>query len=464
MKRSEGNYNKQENNSRYKGDEPGFLENLKAIFSSTRKPEEREYLHDSQPSHQPKVTEPQPEVTVPQPEMPDKVCRIPKEEEEVHEASGNTNPSIEHDYIDFYTETSETDIYSKTLNGRTSTYSDDAEFYIEPSDQNFYTPAQEEEHAGDSTTASPNPDHTSNSGSGIDSGTITNTQNGPRSLSSMLLGLLAMIVLPYAFIFMLFMIPELDNSGEKYVTVETYRQNEEQEQRLREKAMEEERERREKEREQESYNRFYNKDTRTLTLPKTEFAGMEYAFAGTEAKAIRSAGVVSAIGDSAFSICKELETVKIKCKVIGLKSFKDCTSLRNVYITNNLNWLRSEAFANCPRLETVLLSTTLSNIEDNVFLNSNNIREVSIPNNVKTHFFRHLSHCGKINTIYLLCLDYFKMPKSIKEAPIQFSRCKLYVPDSKIEQFRNNADWSRFGEILPLSCSRWYDEKGWWKE
>ena len=114
----------------------------------------------------------------------------------------------------------------------------------------------------------------------------------------MLIGLLAMVVLPYAFIFMLFMIPELDNSGEKYVTVETYRQNEEQEQeqRLREKAMEEERERREKELEQEKYNRFYNKDTRTLTLPKTEFAGMEYAFAGTEAKAIRSAGVVSAIG------------------------------------------------------------------------------------------------------------------------------------------------------------------------
>jgi hypothetical protein len=38
------------------------------------------------------------------------------------------------------------------------------------------------------------------------------------------------------------------------------------------------------------------------------------------------------------------------------------------------------------------------------------------------------------------------------------------VPDSKIEQFRNNTDWSRFGEILPLSHSRWYDEKGWWKE
>jgi hypothetical protein len=251
--------------------------------------------------------------------MPDKVCRIPKEEEEVHEASGNTNPSIEHDYIDFYTETSETDIYSKTLNNRTSTYSDDAEFYIEPSDQNFYTPAQEEEHAGDCTTAPPNPDYTSNSGSGIDSGTITNTQNGPRSLTSMLIGLLAMVVLPYAFIFMLFMIPELDNSGEKYVTVETYRQNEEQEQeqRLREKAMEEEGERREKELELEKYNRFYDKDTRTLTLPKTEFAGMEYAFAGTDVKTIRSAGVVSTIGDNAFGTCQELETVNIRCKIIG---------------------------------------------------------------------------------------------------------------------------------------------------
>lgn len=155
--------------------------------------------------------------------------------------------------------------------------------------------------------------------------------------------------------------------------------------------------------------------------------------------------------------------MNIKCKIVGKESFKGCASLRTAIITRNLNWLRSEAFANCPRLETVLLSTTLSQIEDNVFLNSNNIREVSIPNNVKTHFFQHLSHCRKINTIYLLSIDYFKMPKSLKDAPIQFSKCKLYVPDSKLEQFRKNADWARFGQILPLSQSRWFDEKGWGK-
>ena len=285
---------------------------------------------------------------------------------------------------------------------------------------------------------------------------------GPKSLSAFLLCLLACIIGPYIGIFIIFTIPQLDKPTKKYDAAETYRQ--EQEQRLREEAIEEERERRQKAHEQERYKRFYNKDTRTLTLPKSEFAGNEYAFAAQDAKTIRSAGVVSTIGDNAFCSYQELETVNIRCKIVGKESFKGCASLRTAIITRNLNWLRSEAFANCPQLETVLLSTTLSHIEDNVFLNSNNIREVSIPNNVKTHFFLHLSHCRKINTIYLLSLDYFKMPKSIKDAPIQFSKCKLYVPDSKLEQFRKNADWARFAQILPLSKSRWFDEKGWGKE
>ena len=46
-KRSEGNYNKQENNSKNKGNEPGFWENLKALIAENKKDKEREYLHDS---------------------------------------------------------------------------------------------------------------------------------------------------------------------------------------------------------------------------------------------------------------------------------------------------------------------------------------------------------------------------------------------------------------------------------
>ena len=477
MKRSEGNYNKQENSSRYKGDEPGFLENLKAIFSSTRKPEEREYLNDKKNSSLPLSAESETDITD---EVYDAVVFNTTNEveeagqsEQAKETKQQASTHIDDedsdadsivstirssngqglDYIDFYTETSETDIYSMALRHSDSTDSIDsskAGFYVETSDMHFYIPALEEKIAKHSPAM---PD--------LGTTHANDGPKGPKSLSSFLLCLLACIIGPYIGIFIIFTIPQLDKPARKYDAAETYRQ--EQEQRLREEAIEEERERRQKEQEQERYKSFYNKDTRTLTLPKSEFAGNEYAFVAQDAKTIRSAGVVSTIGDNAFGTCQELETVNIRCKIIGKESFKGCASLRTAIIPRNLNWLRQEAFANCPQLETVLLSTTLSQIEDNVFLNSNNIREVSIPNNIKTHFFLHLSHCRKINTIYLLSLDYFKMPKSIKDAPIKFSKCKLYVPDSKLEQFRKNADWARFGQILPLSKSRWFDEKGWGK-
>lgn len=441
-KRSEGNYNKQENSSKTKGNEPGFWENLKALIAENKKSKEGEYLNDKKNSPLPLSAEPETDITD---EVYDAVVfnttnevvdveQSELAEEAKQQASTHINDKPGFDYIDFYTETSETDIYSRAFRHSDSTDSIDsseAGFYVETSDVDFYIPALEENIAEYRPTM-PN----------VGTSPANDVPKGPKSLSAFLLCLLACIIGPYIGIFIIFTIPQLDKPARKYDAAEAYRQ----------------------EQEQEKYRRFYNKDTRTLTLPQSEFAGNEYEFAAQDAKTIRSSGVVSTIGDNAFCSYQELETVNIKCKVVGKESFKGCASLRTAIITRNLNWLRSEAFANCPQLETVLLSTTLTQIEDNVFLNSNNIREVSIPNNVKTHFFQHLSHCRKINTIYLLSLDYFKMPKSIKDAPIQFSKCKLYVPDSKLEQFRNNADWARFGQILPLSQSRWFDEKGWGKE
>ena len=400
--RSEGNYNKQEKHSRSRGDEPGFRENLKALFTST-------------------------------PHIPITPSCI--------------KPEL--DYIDFYTETSETDIYSGTF--RYSDFTDSVDsietgFCVGTSDMYFHTPSLEEEISTDSTTMP------------IGQSTAQPLPKDSIRLRRFLIVLLLTTIAPYIGLFLIFKFAEFNR--------ENIRNNRRYEQRhTQERANDkQEREKRIIAEQKKKINKCYNKDTRTLTLPKTEFAGSEYRFALPDVKTVLSAGVVSTIGDNAFSNCQELETVNIRCKIIGKESFKGCASLRTAIIPRNLNWVRQEAFANCPQLETVLFSTTVSQIEENIFLNSNNIREVSIPNNIRTHFFLHLSHCRKINTIYLLSLDYFKMPKSIKDAPIRFSKCKLYVPDAILEQFRNNADWSRFGQILPLSQSRWFDAKGWGKE
>ena len=373
-KRSEGNYNKQENSSKSKGNEPGFWENLKALVAENKKSKEREYLNDKRNSLLPMSVEPETDITD---EVYDAVvfsttnevedagqsdqAKETKQQASIHiddedsdadsivsTIRSSNEPGF--DYIDFYTETSETDIYSRTFRYSDSTDSIDsseAGFYVETSDVHFYIPALEENIAEYRPTM-PN----------VGTSPAIDGPNGPKSLSTFLLCLLLCIIGPYIGIFIIFTIPQLDKPTKKYDAAEAYRQ--EQEQRLREEAIEEERERRQKAQEQERYKSFYNKDTRTLTLPKSEFAGNEYAFAAQDAKTIRSAGVVSTIGDNAFCSYQKLETVNIKCKIVGKESFKGCVSLRTAIITRNLNWLRSEAFANCPRLETVLLSTTSS--------------------------------------------------------------------------------------------------------
>lgn len=212
-----------------------------------------------------------------------------------------------------------------------------------------------------------------------------------------------------------------------------------------------------------THGKFYNAKTQTLTLPETDYVGKPYAHAGIDAVKLVSAGVVTTIGDEVFGICHKLQTVVLKCKVIGLNSFKGCSSLRIVVITKNLNWIREGAFADCPHLERVLLSNTLSSVEDNIFANSNNIKEISIPHNIRNHFIKQFEHCKQLNTIYLLSPSFYKMPKTFKESPHDFSKCTLYVPDDKIEEFKADADWNKFASILPLSQSKWYDSKGWSK-
>lgn len=567
MKRSEGNYNKQENNSGYKGNEPGFWDNLKAIFSDDRKPEKREYLHDSQPSSQPQSTELQAEVTENVYEAfvfntPNEAEEARKEEpieETIQLVSPNTNDDDteaplscivsepEHDYIDFYTETSETEIYSRTFRSAESTDINDSNnigFYIETSGLDSYTLIPDEEPDGDYTTMPTTSDDTEGAGSNTDGNTNT------MLLKRLLFGIGIYVL--FVVINMLCMIPvffERESSTDTRQKQYKREWRAEQRQKL--------------EQEEEKFNTLEigdnvsityhmklnenqsDKDVRSISLtsgngfktvkgPLYEYTNknhiiddekvwvhdIKFLFTlqanneGTynlpnaevilgkdtfnmkphsvntpyssyynnakfkiypkgyfirlerqQAEAKKQARIRKNQADFRQYYDEKTKSVNIsRIGYIAEGSFKGYTSLRKVIIQKDLKAINDEAFANCPNLETVLLSTTLNNLGDSVFKNSNNISEVSIPNNAKYHFFNHLSHCKKINTIYLLTPEYFKMPKSIQKASFLFSECKLYVADSKVYHYRNDPDWSRFGQILPLSQSRWYDENGWWKE
>lgn len=73
------------------------------------------------------------------------------------------------------------------------------------------------------------------------------------------------------------------------------------------------------------------------------------------------------------AVNKDLEQYSIKddCRFIGDKAFKDCASLKDIYIPNSIFSLADSAFMNCTVLKTISFPNTISLIGKDVFTNSN---------------------------------------------------------------------------------------------
>ena len=75
------------------------------------------------------------------------------------------------------------------------------------------------------------------------------------------------------------------------------------------------------------------------------------------------------IGDLAFYMCEELETIILPSNVeeIGESAFGDCEKLSTVNITGNLIKIGERAFEDCKMLESIKLPNTLTTIGANAF-------------------------------------------------------------------------------------------------
>lgn len=189
-------------------------------------------------------------------------------------------------------------------------------------------------------------------------------------------------------------------------------------------------------------------------LPR-HYAGNE------EITSIYAKAKVDVINDGAFQGCNKLKSIDVNSYTVGVDAFKDCVSLESAHLGESSWWLREGSFAGCPKLKSVLLGICMKKIEDGAFEGSQNVTELSVPNNMKKYFFRYFSECTNIQTLYLLVTEFYDVPHV---CPItNFGQVTLYVPDALIAQFQADSKWSQCGKILPLSKSKYYNAKGNWK-
>lgn len=154
---------------------------------------------------------------------------------------------------------------------------------------------------------------------------------------------------------------------------------------------------------------------------------------------IQIPSTVTKIGDGAFVNCTLLQSVTIPSTVetIGYRSFKGCTSLESVNIPNNVT-IRSEAFANCSKLERVTLPifTYQKNYCDGIF-NSSGIKILEIQDGVTNLYTKQFYNDQKLQIIYI--------PDSVTEiASDTFSLASTPAFTTKVvtnNEYAKGLDW-----------------------
>ena len=121
---------------------------------------------------------------------------------------------------------------------------------------------------------------------------------------------------------------------------------------------------------------------------------------GSGIKSVIIPETVKAIGESAFSNCRALESVDLKnIDVIGAKAFSYCESLKSVNLSGTISKIEYMAFADCTSLSNVSLQN-VKTIGANAFENCTSLTSVSLPKTLE-HLEEHAFYGTGIKQIYL---------------------------------------------------------------
>jgi hypothetical protein len=135
-------------------------------------------------------------------------------------------------------------------------------------------------------------------------------------------------------------------------------------------------------------------------------------------------------GEYAFDRCKNLTTVEMAAdsvKLIAMCALRDCTKLKTIRLSENLEEIHYEAFRGCSGLTSVTLPASLQQIEDAAFahcgLTSVNVPEGTAvktwdffyPRDTYSLFLYHISLPANVRNVYNGAFAYNPLPYDTPE-------------------------------------------------
>lgn len=122
----------------------------------------------------------------------------------------------------------------------------------------------------------------------------------------------------------------------------------------------------------------------------------------TNIKVINKQEEIQALGNFAFSGCKSIETLNLPLlSSIPAEAFSNCQNLRQVKLSNFLQYIGSRAFYNCPVLTNINWSDTIERIGKQAFKYCHSIPAITIPGNLKAFGKEAFSYMDSLENIYV---------------------------------------------------------------
>ena len=131
---------------------------------------------------------------------------------------------------------------------------------------------------------------------------------------------------------------------------------------------------------------------------------------------------VTAIGNSAFSGCNNLDTVIISdsIKSIGKSAFKRCYNLLAITIPNSVTSIGDEAFFGCGKLDSITIPDSIVTIGKSTFYECSGLKSVTIPESATVIGEKAFFGCSSLDSITI--------PDSVKTiGDYAFADCFMLV-------------------------------------
>lgn len=159
-----------------------------------------------------------------------------------------------------------------------------------------------------------------------------------------------------------------------------------------------------------NYPAFYKcKGIKELSLPLSVETIGRSAFSGSDIKSIGFAENITTIQECAFENCRSLSTVTFSpsspfLEKIGDGAFRNCSSLVEINLPNNIKKIGRRAFGGCQNLEKFYLPEQLIKISNSMFEKCKKLKQMYIPDNVEIVSSGAFQDCSS--------LEYIKLPKN----------------------------------------------------